>query len=93
MTEHTQHTPGPWRWAGAPIGGTSNGLWLEGEGDWFIARSLARTTEADMALIAAAPDLLRALRFVQEHALALSGSPMFEIVANAIAKAEGKDHD
>ena len=34
--------------------------------------------------------MLEALRFVQEHGLALKDSPMFEIVAHAIAKAEGE---
>ena len=80
----TEHTPGPWLWTG---------VWLDGEGgegDHFIVKSLTRTTEADKALIAAAPEMLKALRFVQEHGLALKDSPMFEIVAHAIDKAEGK---
>lgn len=82
------HTPGPWRvWAkgyreSPPISfnvETSGGLIRE-----WLARDIAN--EADAQLMAAAPELLAALKAIVEH----YGDPL-KLARAAIAKAEGRD--
>lgn len=106
-TKQTAHTPGPWTFlkdydnegkSSARIGGT-----IEGDG-WNIARiwkdaaELECKYEANARLIAAAPELLAALkdiakqaRLCMQYANAYDGQ-LIQAIANAdaaIAKAEG----
>jgi hypothetical protein len=100
------HTPGPWK-IGGQSGNPGEGEEISADGR-LIAWTAATydedededvVTEEDRAnakLIAAAPDLLAALRYavtvmqdydIDEH---LSGE--FEVFTDAIAKAEGRAH-
>ncbi len=98
----TKHTPGPWKWKGEP--GRSHlsareheeyeGVlgYADFEGMW---PSTHRNEEdaANMRLIAAAPDLLEALKsWIErechgEHC----GDTLHDVACAAIAKAEGRD--
>lgn len=79
------HTPGPWT--------VQEGEVTAAEGDVIIAEMVGRgrpcavenpiEAEANARLIAAAPDLLAALRLIVEH----SGDPL-KVAMAAIAKAE-----
>lgn len=74
------HTPGPWRIAGK---GTIRA------GDGWIASIHWRNREANARLIAAAPDMLKALQQVEHHADDAAGF-MVDVKA-AIANAEGRE--
>jgi hypothetical protein len=93
-----KHTPGPWQWYWRYEQGEANCgvFWEQHEG---MAHSVARCPryqkkaqwEADGRLIAAAPDLLAALRIARDEFEYL-GYRAFaaDVVIDAIAKAEGR---
>lgn len=104
MTEQTQreeHTPGPWDvhnyddcpdhpWITARCNFDKN---ASGKGYWYLSVS-GPISQADARLIAAAPDLLEALRYADAEferiGLPEDCSPRLEVRA-AIAKAEGRE--
>ena len=86
-----KHTPGPWAWY---HGGNHVALVQPGvDGRVLMMRHIdGRPTPADARLIAAAPDLLAALRELVREANANSGEVTAEAVMSAedvIAKARG----
>jgi hypothetical protein len=102
MTDETKHTPGPWDLVQVgDIGGhyapaTSEGLSIltathEGEVAFGAVYELA-----DARLIAAAPEMLAALKFIASHDLGGTGvaqgvlQSMKTTAKEAIAKAEGR---
>ena len=101
MTDETKTTPGPWVWRGK-----DGGLYQEGTPHRFGEPVLVPSyeydsgidtivSEADMALIAAAPEMLAALKFIASHDLGGTGvaqgvlQSMKTIAKEAMAKAEG----
>lgn len=60
------YTPGPWHWDDCPVGGidfSQRAPWLVTENDMPVIRGEVRVaTTADARLIAAAPELLDALK-------------------------------
>lgn len=82
MGEREQHTPGPWKWLGDCLEGPDYSDVIGSKvacGAWCQGGSCVLTiSDADKALIEAAPDLLDALRAVDgvsresDSALALS---------------------
>lgn len=88
----SQHTPGPWavQKSSNPKNGTA---WRDivSLGGEFSPAYVGEALDRDAALIAAAPDLLNALKMVLDDPNALDGRPRtYEIVCAAIAKAEGQ---
>jgi hypothetical protein len=85
------HTKGPWRVSKKP-----DIYFIHGAGCLFIADLVNNNSpeqEANANLVAAAPDLLEALKAIYQDAIARSTevpSPIVEAVCAAIAKAEGK---
>lgn len=77
------HTPGPWHLF------PSNPLCIEAKDGNVALCNLARSNEADARLIAAAPELLDALKDMVETFSGYQGL-MFARVKLAIEKAEGK---
>ena len=78
----TKHTPGPW-----PIQSHENRLYvgpveIDGDDDEDLANA---------RLIAAAPDMLAALRALDDVNLDVGGVRLREIVDAAIDKAEGEE--
>jgi hypothetical protein len=95
----TKHTPGPWvpndQHSGSEIWRveSDNGNWAND--GYIIASLLGPDAEANARLIAAAPDLLKALRWIMREcdghpdiALILPIAP-FAYASGAIAKATG----
>lgn len=61
----TKHTPGPWEWSGDYLYGPD---YQEVIGDCFFAGEQSLScSNADRRLIAAAPDLLQALQYVNDY--------------------------
>lgn len=81
MTQH--HTPGPWTVS------EPTGVYIQSAAGGIAALTYS-AKEADARLIAAAPDLLDALAFLEPH---LNALPIFEYerlkIRAAIAKATG----
>ena len=104
MSTQTKHTPGPWQ---AMLSGNVVYEWTPPGGRSISCKIVARTTNhnaapdteeaANARLIAAAPELLEALKLAEERIVELSawakieaeGQTIAEIRA-AIAKAEGR---
>jgi hypothetical protein len=87
----TAHTPGPWTFN--PIG--SEFSWLEGANGSTIFHvdpyGNKTLNAADAALMAAAPDMLEALKdLMKDDALTGLNPYRVEAIEAAIAKAEGK---
>lgn len=66
-----KHTPGPWRVEGSRLGISrghiiSHGINSHGDGPEGYVCDTSGTTEADAQLIAAAPELLKALTMIAE---------------------------
>ena len=84
----SKHTPGPWeRW------GRASPSQVISAGDCFVAQTLGGNDEANARLIAAAPDLLEALREAADYTRHPDYDWPVEFsrrVSAAIAKAEGK---
>ena len=98
----SKHTPGPWAWYGPNMlcgGERQSDCVLKSADDgkpYGLGTPLIEhhfdgdTAKANARLIAAAPDLLDALRMVLDDPNAFDGRPRtYEIVCKAIAKAEG----
>ena len=103
------HTPGPWAWDGYSLRAVEpnpNGsavhtiIDAENIGWGYVCSPIAETTaesDANRALIAAAPDLLCALRhalpILDKHRQATGGEGDIAaaLVRDAIAKAEGRE--
>jgi hypothetical protein len=86
----SRHTPGPWECNEGPYGG----LWIVGSNNESIG---VIEKEEDARLIAAAPDMLKALENTCRNALGV-GLCMKESCINcrnraAIAKAKGESHE
>ena len=84
----SKHTPGPWE-----LWGTASPSQVIAAENYFVAQTLGRNDEANARLIAAAPDLLDALKDLKaqvETFCAQFGESDFETgrAAAAIAKAE-----
>jgi len=98
----TEHTPGPWEWVDGPEYGYS-ALWnpethnevltADGfnDGDRPITWMGEDLTLADKVLITAAPDMLSLLKQLVELDWFEDSASMQDLVAEVIAKAEGKD--
>jgi hypothetical protein len=96
-----QHTPGPWsqipQSTGGPIiahkyetGNQLNPIGLRLVGLTMARKDSLKEDEANARLMAAAPDLLSALRMVLDDPSSLDGRPRtYEAVRAAIKKAEG----
>ena len=80
----SKHTPGPWTFVHE--GGIDGGYFIDAKED-VVVLPRGRLNEADARLIAAAPDLLAALKAVMEAAE--KWSPAIDQGRAAIAKAEG----
>ena len=89
----TKHTPGPWEMM-PPLGEGNYSVMsskVNAGGNWYVAEipnGSHAEAQANARLIAAAPELLDALRLVLAHDGALTGADWTAIRA-AIAKAEG----
>lgn len=71
MSENAKHTPGPWEWAHCEDGDYA---FLKGDGAYVLspenvpgAAAWVDVNDANARLIAAAPDLLEALRRCRTH--------------------------
>lgn len=86
-----KHTPGPWEFVLAGSGNYPE--WYVSLGNRGFLRLPATTDmdtmDADARLIAAAPDLLEALKTVEWHAPGSCWIVDADKIATAIAKAEG----
>lgn len=102
------HTPGPWDVTEKAIIGNNGGTWIAEHpavkwqtlksvtksGDAIVAESI-KQANANANLIASAPDLLEALRFLLADYIAIQGDKLtgssvpIEMAQAAIAKAEG----
>jgi hypothetical protein len=81
----SSHTPGPWKADGLTVESITHGN--------ICLVNLARPkgpTEANLRLIAAAPDLLAALRKIVSDGDFTAPEGMKRIACDAIAKAEGR---
>ncbi len=94
----SKHSPAPWYW-------TKNGNWQEGSGKWLASQTgmvldysgcgthKCDVTEEDAHLIAAAPELLAALKGMIEvfgDKFGMGDSSVCDDARAAIAKATGK---
>jgi hypothetical protein len=104
----TNHTPGPWYATDTAIIGNDGGTWVAEHpavkwqtlksvtksGDAIVAESI-KQANANAHLIASAPDLLSALRFLLADYIAIEGETLtgssvpVDMARAAIAKAEG----
>lgn len=89
----TQHTPGPW----VAREGTSTGMEVVAKkprgGDYVIARCGGKDRESNAHVMAAADEMLAALRAVRRGMVQWSiaeHAPEWNVIADAIAKAEGR---
>ncbi|EMC4227834.1 hypothetical protein VEL45_001496 [Cronobacter sakazakii] len=79
-----KYSPGPWKWEGKVLCNEKN---IVGGGDWDFSA-------ANKRLIAAAPDLLEALKSIMElqtRGYVVLGDKCTEMARAAIAKAIGED--
>lgn len=87
-----KHTPGPWFVL------KKDSACIEAPSGNVAVANLARMSNADVRLIAAAPDLLQALKAIKERCASLSihctdqetGEPFYTAICAAISKAEGR---
>lgn len=92
MKTETTHTPGPWKIGPEYENKKSRSVW---HGDFSTtAKTVARFIDSDSSarLIAAAPELLEALKKLLEWGRFPEGYPMQAVseACRAIAKAEGR---
>ena len=89
-----QHTPGPW--IIEPRGNLQARQYIEA-GEFRIAECLNRDQDANARLIAAAPELLAALKRARRYVVLdvtednATARRTLEVVDEAVAKAEGHD--
>ncbi|PQX64880.1 hypothetical protein [Cronobacter sakazakii] len=79
-----KYSPGPWKWEGKVLCNEKN---IVGGGDWDFSA-------ANKRLIAAAPDLLEALKSIMElqtRGYVVLGDKCTEMARAAIAKAIGEE--
>ncbi|EKC5751867.1 hypothetical protein SNN62_004191 [Cronobacter sakazakii] len=79
-----KYSPGPWKWEGKVLCNEKN---IVGGGDWDFSA-------ANKQLIAAAPDLLEALKSIMElqtRGYVVLGDKCTEMARAAIAKAIGEE--
>ncbi len=91
----TQHTQGPWHIESVAINGMQSRISICGSDGSLVTN--ARASDADLKLIAAAPDLLAAL---EAHMLLVPGysqgarsfgeNSLYDLSVKAIAKAKGE---
>jgi hypothetical protein len=77
----SEHTPGPW---------TVDRLCIQAPDGNVALVNLARASDADARLIAAAPDLLEAAKAMTEPAGEIAYRERWMALKAAIAKAEGR---
>ena len=86
--EAVKHTPGPWK-AGTGWVGTNDNAMICGDFPGIYRDN--GQAEANLRLIAAAPDLLAALiQMLHEYAPLMGSTQAVDVARAAIAKAEGK---
>lgn len=86
----SKHTPGPWNMAGPnTISNAAKTIGIAHISTYSVEQSEA---EANVRLIAAAPDLLEALRTIVIHAASVQMDPQWavKVARSAIAKATGE---
>lgn len=84
----SKHTPGPWEFVPAGVEPV-----VQKAGEFphgFICNVGSQNFVADARLIAAAPDLLEALKMVLQHGRIDNSEERMNVVSAAIAKAEGR---
>lgn len=85
----SEHTPGPWE-IGPGETRRTRAVYKQGT-NWLICETGTLATEANAALIAAAPELLEALQVLLKRSVIEEGwsgsDPIFEQASLAIAKA------
>jgi hypothetical protein len=91
----TKHTPGPWSIEGDVAEG---GFYLSEYNhgaevpiflcEWFLGDAV--TAKSNARLIAAAPDMLEALKACADNLASLGWHPAEQVARDAIAKAEGR---
>ena len=87
-----KHSPAPWRWETVEGYGSS---WLYDSDGNQIWHSITTPSQPDAALVAAAPDLLEALRFAYKQIYdgydntVGDESEALDYIQSVIAKAEG----
>lgn len=89
-TKPTAHTPGPWEVSMGEDVRAENGRWVAkmySQGSISDAARIVAESEANARLIAAAPELLAALKGMLDPD---GYTPVLAIARAAIAKAEGK---
>lgn len=89
MSQQPEHTPGPWTYGDDGISGCS---FVPEPPTADTPHGLGLRLEADARLIAAAPDLLAALRAICEAGDAIEVMNALPTARAAIAKAEGVSH-
>lgn len=96
---HTAHTPGPWEIGRVNSGPVAGAIPITTQGyretfrDGVLITSVygsAARSEANAHLIAAAPDMYEALKLVMQHGRIDDSEHRMNLVAAAIAKAEGR---
>jgi hypothetical protein len=98
MTMNANHTPGPWIVARydydrgvAAIETKERGVDLPDQGNWVADVCAVGADDANARLIAAAPDLLAALKAIQDDPCVAMDLRLLTQMESAIAKAEGRD--
>lgn len=89
MSKKQTHTPGPWEYIEAVVC-NSPGIHVVRIKKWGGINIAKVDNEADARLIAAAPEMLGALKRVLETTPHWNG-PQGDFIRDAIAKAEGRD--
>ena len=92
-----KHTPGPWRIVGDDEGCKSIEAYGEDEHGIFSVSEIGFTDgieegedKANARLIAAAPDMLNALKYIKRCKLYGPADQAWELIDAAIAKADGE---
>lgn len=99
-----KHTPGPWSAIHGKSGGTQDCFYIHSEADRlasrittvFVQGGVLSRAEADAQLIAAAPDLLEALKALYHRTIIGTTAERHAALNYAwviIAKAEGRERD
>lgn len=89
MKDQPKHTPGPWLADVATDENECVELFVRRDGD-AVAIAGDISSRANARLIAAAPDLLEALRYILSDSISFLRNTAIEQALAAIAKAEGR---
>ncbi len=86
-----KHTPGPWNWDGdvTDYDHDQEAPWLISGTDSILTGEIEATNRADVALIAAAPDLLEALELIEKETCSIPLT-IWAVRNAAISKARGR---